>query len=121
MKPTRQTEPPDNLIRQRAYSLWLECGCPHGGDWEHWFAAKQQILAETQAATAKAQLTPEGASAPFSIRHTLDAHQSDPTHRFHALAKAHDDRLDVVAGEARQRVRGRRYSGSPRTLSKKPE
>ena len=31
------------LIRDRAYYIWLESGCPEGRDQEHWGAAEQEI------------------------------------------------------------------------------
>ena len=46
---------------------------------------------------------------PLSIKTTLAAHQSDPTHRFHATGGTHDDRATVAAGGALQRMRGRRH------------
>jgi hypothetical protein len=60
-------------------------------------------------------------SSHFSIKTTVAAHLSDPAHRFHAPGAVHDGRLDVIAGEARQRVRGRRFGGSLRSKPKKPE
>ena len=56
--------------------------------------------------------------AALSIKNTVAAHLSDPTHRFHAPGSKHDIRLDVVAGEARQRVRGRHFGGSLRAQQK---
>jgi hypothetical protein len=47
----------------------------------------------------------------FSIRKTVAGHLTDPAYRFHALGKSHDFRSNVAAGEARQRVRGRRHTG----------
>lgn len=44
-----------------------------------------------------------------SIKETLAAHLSDPTHRFHAAGGSHDDRTNVAAGGALQRMRGRRH------------
>jgi len=31
------------LIRDRAYYIWLDTGCPEGRDQEHWSAAEQEI------------------------------------------------------------------------------
>ena len=111
-----EPEPQEEQIRQRAYFLWLDRGCPGGGDWEHWFTARQELLAAIGRQAADA---PSPASAHFSIRNTQAAHLSDPSHRFHWTGAAHDNRLDVVAGEARQRVRGRRFGGSLRAQPKK--
>ena len=49
----------------------------------------------------------------FSIRKTVAGNLTDPAHRFHGLGKSHDFRSNVAAGEAPQRVRGRRHTGSP--------
>jgi len=35
----------NQLVRDRAYHLWLEAGSPDGRDQEHWLAAEQEILA----------------------------------------------------------------------------
>src|SRR5476651_528233 len=101
----RDAEPREELIRQRAYFLWLDGGCPQGGDWEHWFTARQQLLAVIDPSAAGNPSPGDGTLAHFSIRETLAAHLSDPAHRFHGTGVAHDNRQDVVAGEARQRVR----------------
>lgn len=39
----------DQRIRDRAYAIWLDEGCPEGRDAEHWFQAERAILAETAA------------------------------------------------------------------------
>ena len=115
--------PEEDHIRVRAYYLWFDRGCPNGTDRQDWFAAKQQLHT---AATLSASDTPAPASAPatdapphFSIRQTVAEHLSDPTNRFHPPAATHDGRVDVIAGEARQRVRGRRLGGSLRAQPKK--
>jgi hypothetical protein len=108
----------EDETRQRAYFLWLDQGCPHGADWEHWFTAKQQLIVGIASAVAE-KPAPAAASSPhYSIGRTLADHQSDPTHRFHAPGAPHDSRLDVVAGEARQRVRGRHFDSSLRAQPK---
>jgi hypothetical protein len=115
----RESELPEDTIRRCAYFLWLDRGCPEGTDWEHWFEAKQ-LLSEAGAAGVKNSSRADDASPGFSIGNTVAARLSDPTHRFHAPGLSHDDRLTVVAGEARQRVRGRRSGGSLRAQPKKP-
>ena len=30
-------------VAQRAYEIWLACGCEHGRDAEHWLAAEQEL------------------------------------------------------------------------------
>jgi hypothetical protein len=110
--------PVDEHVRVRAYYLWLERGCPHGEDGDHWFAAQRQLLATMTAAIVEAPPRADDGPARFSIRQTVAEHLSDPTHRFHPPGAAHDNRLDVIAGEARQRVRGRRFGGSLRPQPK---
>lgn len=41
-------------IGRRAYMLWEQEGRPHGKDWEHWFKAESEFLAETAALTTGA-------------------------------------------------------------------
>lgn len=43
----------EQRIRDRAYAIWQERGCPDGSDHQHWFDAEQEIAAETASATAK--------------------------------------------------------------------
>lgn len=47
----------------------------------------------------------------FSIRRTASGHQADPAHRFHDVAAPRDFRINVASGEARQRLRGRHWTG----------
>ncbi len=123
MNSTKQTSPrmpdiPEHLIRERAYFLWLERGSPHGADGDDWFTAQQELQA-TVTPDTNGQPHHAEATAHFSIRQTVAEHLSDPTHRFHAPGATHDDRRDIVAGEAAQRVRGRRLGGSLRADQKK--
>jgi hypothetical protein len=39
------SEPSYEEIQQRAYELFLERGCEHGGDAEDWLAAEQELRA----------------------------------------------------------------------------
>jgi hypothetical protein len=32
----------EDEIRERAHKIWMEEGCPHGRDLEHWEQARQQ-------------------------------------------------------------------------------
>ena len=36
----------DDLIRERAYQIWLERGQPEGSPDDHWFAAEQELVDE---------------------------------------------------------------------------
>jgi len=107
----------EDLVRQVAYFHWIDSGCPTGNDWAHWFAAEQRLLV-AEASLLDAPRRKPAPSPHLTIRSTLAAHASDPTHRFHEPAAAHDARLNVVAGEARQRVRGRHLGGSLRSPAK---
>lgn len=113
--------PPEDQVRQRAYFLWLEQGCPEGEDLAFWYAARQELLEEQQTAALEKPASGKNTPDHFSIRHTLADHHSDPSHRFHAPGAPHDDRLDVIAGEARQRVRGRHFDNSLRAQPKSPQ
>lgn len=42
--------PVEQRIRERAYELFLESGCQHGNDTQHWLQAESEVLA-TQAGT----------------------------------------------------------------------
>ena len=108
-------------IRERAYFLWLERGRPPGEDCDHWFTAKQQLLTESVPPDADRSPPGQDQTSHFTIEKTLATHLADPAHRFHAPGQAHDARLDVVAGEARQRVRGRHHDSSLRAQPKKPQ
>lgn len=110
---------PEHQIRERAYFRWIDLDRPHGDDQAHWFWAREQLAAEL-VPPIDSPTSPEPAPEHFSIRRTLASGASDPTHRYHAPATAHDARLDVVAGEARQRVRGRHFDSSLRAQPKKP-
>jgi hypothetical protein len=104
----REVPLPEQRVRERAYSLWLARGSPHGNDWHDWL-------------TATHQLQTESAAPPHpKIKDAVAAHTNDPAHRFHGTGAAHDARVDVVAGEARQRVRGRHLDSSLRPQPKKP-
>jgi hypothetical protein len=38
-------DPTDEEIALCAYRIWLQEGCPHGKDREHWLKARRQLLA----------------------------------------------------------------------------
>jgi Protein of unknown function (DUF2934) len=42
----------DDLIRRRAFQLWLDAGCPHGQDREHWEQARSALEREYGSRTA---------------------------------------------------------------------
>ena len=111
---------PEHRIREGAYFRWLDLGRPHGDDQAHWFWARQQLIAR-DLAPDKGPTPAADPSPHFSIQNTVATGLSDPTHRFHDRKTPHDARLDVVAGEARQRVRGRHFDSSLRAQPKRPE
>lgn len=37
---------PEERIRQRAYELWEQAGCPHGQDEQYWHAAEAEFEAD---------------------------------------------------------------------------
>lgn len=117
--PTVQPEPPEAWIRERAYYLWLNRGCPQGDDQQDWADAKAQLAAEAGPATTTLYPKTDDTLQHFSIRQTLDQHQSDPAHRFHAPSVAADARLNVAANEAPQRIRGRHFENAERKPGKK--
>jgi hypothetical protein len=112
-----ESDPTEHFVRERAYFLWIDRGCPLGDDLSHWFTAEQQMLVAGEPAAAAP--TPAAVPPPtLTIRHTLAAHLADPAHRFHNPEHSSDERTRVVAGEARQRVRGRRQGGKLRAQPK---
>jgi Protein of unknown function (DUF2934) len=46
---------PDQLIRERAYHLWLQEGCPDDRADFHWHVAREQVLALLRKPARKAQ------------------------------------------------------------------
>lgn len=56
----------DNRIRERAYFIWLEQGCPDGRDKEHWDMASELVAQEENQhfATKPNPLSTERAQAP---------------------------------------------------------
>jgi hypothetical protein len=52
-------EPTHEQIKQRAYELFVECGCEHGRDLEHWLAAEHELskLALNRALRQESQIS----------------------------------------------------------------
>jgi hypothetical protein len=86
--------PTDAEIRERAYYLWLEQGCPPNRDQEMWFAAK--VLLHDRANPAPAKHPPRPASPHHAPEAGLPASRA-----------AHDARPDVARTGAPQRTRSR--------------
>jgi len=55
----------DEEIRQLAYRLWQESGCPNGSDLQHWLRA-QEIWLEVHSPKSRAK--PSKARKPRQIR-----------------------------------------------------
>lgn len=111
---------PDQQIRDRAYFRWLDLGRPDGDDLAHWFWARQQ-LATPASATDREPAPHAPDTGPRPADNTAASALPDPTRRFHDRQTPRDARLDVVAGEARQRIRGRHFDSSLRPTQKSRE
>jgi hypothetical protein len=109
----------DEKIRERAYYLWLDDGCPDGKDWQHWYKARQQVLAAIPLVVSEQRPRRAGGSSQLSIRSTAAGEPDDLTPRFHAQVVAPADRRNAVEVESRQHGRGRRSGSSRRSRPKK--
>ncbi len=49
----------DNDIRDRAYELWKQAGCPEGLDDRFWQQAQEQLQAETPQSESSSERTEE--------------------------------------------------------------
>ena len=47
----------EQAIRERAYSLWIEHGCPDGNAEEHWLAAQREVLSASLDTFARVSIT----------------------------------------------------------------
>jgi hypothetical protein len=45
--PTAKTEVSRERIAERAYEIWVQQGCRHGWDRQHWLEAERQLKAES--------------------------------------------------------------------------
>jgi len=84
----------DAEIRERAYYLWLDRGCPTGHDEDIWYAAR-------------ALLHDRAAPTPAQQEQSVVARESDPLHHFHDRTKSPDLRPAVASSGAVQRRRAR--------------
>jgi len=46
MPQTSQSSLPQDKVASRAYQKWLQGGCKHGCDKQHWYEAEQEIRSE---------------------------------------------------------------------------
>jgi hypothetical protein len=51
----------DDLIRERAYQMWKEQGCPDGLAADHWYAAEQELVEAEEAEAANKETSKEPA------------------------------------------------------------
>ena len=84
----------DAEIRERAYYLWLDRGCPTGHDEDIWYAAR-------------ALLHDHAATAPTQQEQSVAARESDPLHHFHNRTMSPDLRRAVASSGSVQRRRAR--------------
>jgi hypothetical protein len=47
----------EQAIRERAYSIWIESGCPDGSAEEHWLAAQREVLSASLVTFARVSIT----------------------------------------------------------------
>ena len=60
----------DEEIRQLAYKLWQESGCPEGSDVQHWLNAEVIWLEQQRAVTHMKPVKPPRAKKPKKTRAT---------------------------------------------------
>ncbi len=58
----------EQRIRERAYAIWLEEGCPDGRDREHWLLAEEEIIGAAQQEAAQQETAKPAAKAPRRSR-----------------------------------------------------
>lgn len=54
----------EQLIRERAYQLWMTEGCPEGRADFHWHVAREQVLASLRTAAPRAASKPRTKRIP---------------------------------------------------------
>jgi hypothetical protein len=118
--PLADVPSPIEQIRERAYFRWLELGRPEGEDLVHWFWARQQIIAPDLSIHPR-PAPPASSAGHLPFENTAATRSGASSHRFHDRQTPRDARLDVVAGEARQRIRGRHSDRSLRAQPKSRE
>jgi hypothetical protein len=61
----------EQAIRERAYSLWIDNGCPDGNAEEHWIAAQREVLRASLGTFASVSVTePDAVKKPAKQRKT---------------------------------------------------
>jgi hypothetical protein len=51
----------EQAIRERAYGIWVESGCPDGNAEEHWLAAQREVLSASLGTFARVSVAEPGA------------------------------------------------------------
>ncbi|WP_448187502.1 DUF2934 domain-containing protein [Azospirillum sp. sgz301742] len=69
----------EQRIRDRAYAIWQEQGCPEGCDYEHWLKAEQEVAATATAPKAAKKATGKGAAAPAATERKPRARKAPVT------------------------------------------
>ena len=64
---SRESAISEAQIREQAYMLWLERGCPSGQELENWLMAKEHLERHALEVPSSARVL----SAPFPNRHCL--------------------------------------------------
>ncbi|MCG5241742.1 DUF2934 domain-containing protein [Azospirillum doebereinerae] len=54
----------EQRIRDRAYTIWLEQGCPHGQDGDHWLQAERDVAATVTLVGIPAETAAPAVKAP---------------------------------------------------------
>jgi hypothetical protein len=61
----------EHAIRERAYSLWVESGCPDGNAEDHWLAAQREVLSASLGTFARVLVTePDAPKKSSKLRKT---------------------------------------------------
>ncbi|CAO3419409.1 DUF2934 domain-containing protein [Azospirillum doebereinerae] len=71
----------EQRIRDRAYTIWLEQGCPHGQDGDHWLQAERDVAtgdAPTAAPAAIETVAPAVKASRKSARKVVEAEPAGP-------------------------------------------
>jgi hypothetical protein len=58
----------EQVIRERAYHLWIESGCEHGNESAHWLAAQREILSASLGELGRVTASEAKAEKPKKVR-----------------------------------------------------
>jgi hypothetical protein len=71
---------PKEQIEQRAYELYLGCGCDGGHDLEHWLAAEEELRQERSSLRESMAKKSRGAAAGFQSEDRTRPYQNQNLH-----------------------------------------